>query len=231
MNRIIPVIVISILIYLAYIFVPYLIFGHFSFYNKNENFISLLSDTAIIHVDTTLTSRLENRFDACESYFYLPNNCMRELGRDYLFETDTAYFITIWKFKKFEEIDINEIQFRQNQNLSGLNTYKGEVLDSDSNEEKYVEFGYNYNKINLNLDEKSEIKQLISGRNYRGFIAKINRISFSNEDEKHQIFIDYAPSIENVIFLIYKSTSGFFVLIINSRYELNEKAVNIFNFQ
>jgi len=62
--------------------------------------------------------------------------------------------------------------------------------------------------MTVNVDNHSKIEKKIEGRNYKGFIGSINRISLSNENNEHEIFIDYVPIQKQVLFLIYNSNVG-----------------------
>ena len=229
MKKAIKIIILILLLYVGYRFTHYIIFGHTTDWNSKERFTYLFKKETFQHMDTVYIATARGRYDAVESYHYYPKIKI-EQGMDPLSLVNDVYIrFSIWKFDKFKNIQISDIKFRTKQNLKNVILNNGEVIDSESDKRKTVAYGYNYKNITVNTDEESKIRDWFSAKNYKGFIGSFNRISLSNEEGKHDIYYDFIPYRENVLFMIYKSDKGFFLIVIDSALPINRNVLELLN--
>lgn len=229
MKKVIKIILLILLLYVGYRITHYIIFGHTTDWNSKERFTYLFKKETFQHMDTVYIATARGRYDAVESYHYYPNVDI-EQGMDRLLLVNDVYIrFSIWKFDKFENIQISDIKFRTKQNLKDIKLNSGEVIDSESDKRKTVAYGYNYKTVTVNTDQEAKMRDWFSGRNYKGFIGSFNRISLSNEKGKHDIYYDFIPYKENVLFMIYKSEKGFFLIVIDSDLEINRSVLDLLN--
>jgi hypothetical protein len=125
---------------------------------------------------------------------------------------------------------LDSIDFRFNQSLDHLKIGRGEVLEPLSKLPVSICYGYKYNNITINVDNKSSNVKLINGKNYKGFLGDLNRVSFSNEKEEHDIFIDYKPK-RPILFLVAKIESALYLITINSEIKFDESILSIIDFK
>jgi hypothetical protein len=229
MSKIIKIFVLFLLLYLAFRITHYIIFGHTTDWHSKERFTYLFKNESFQHMDTIYVATAQGRYDAVESYHYYPNVIINQGVNPLLLVKDVYIRINIWKFDKFEQIQLSNIIFRQKQNLQDIKFKRGEVIDAESDARNSIAYGYSYKTITVNTDQDSEIRDWFSGKNYKGFIGSFNRISLSNEKEKHDIYYDFIPFRENVLFMIYKSERGFFLIVIDSDLEIDRNVLNILN--
>jgi len=85
---------------------------------------------------------------------------------------DTVYFVTFWAFKELDHFPLDSIDFRFNQSLDHLKVGRGEVLSPHSKQPVSICYGYEYNDITINVDNKSRYVKLISGKNYKGILGE-----------------------------------------------------------
>jgi len=94
---------------------------------------------------------------------------------------------------------------------------------------RYGERGYNFKKIKINVDNKSNISSLnITGKNYKGFFGEVNRLSMSNQDDKHYVFIDNIPKMD-ILFLVVNKSNKFYIIIISCNKKFDKDIFNILN--
>lgn len=229
MKKIIKIFVLFILLYLAFRITHYIIFGHTTDWHSKERFTYLFKNESFQHMDTIYVATARGRYDAVESYHYYPKVQVKQGSNPLLRLNDVYIRFSIWKFDKFEQIQLSEVRLRTKQNLQDIEHRSGEVIDSESDKRKVIAYGYSYKTITVNTDQDSEIRDWFSGKNYKGFIGSFNRISLSNEKEKHDIYYDFIPFRENVLFMIYKSEKGFFLIVIDSDLDIDRNVLNILN--
>lgn len=222
--------VMIILGYVIYFIGDYIIYGHSTDLKKWKEYTYLFNDSIIQNVDTFLAYSDVGRNDVYTNFHYIPNDSGRSIEEKFLNNPkDTAYNVVFWEFKKLANIDIDDINIRLNQNLGQLKLKRGEILNSKSDQRVAIHYGFEYNSMNINLDNNSQIDKFITGKNYKGFIGLANRMSFSNENEEHEIFIDYVPPRKQVLFLVYKRKQRFFLIIIRSDKLFDKSIINILN--
>lgn len=229
MKKTIKIFLLILLLYLGYRITHYIIFGHTTDWNSKQRFTYFFKKKTFLHMDTVYTATARGRYDAVESYHYYPNVDI-EQGTDPLLLVNDVYIrFSIWKFDKFEDIQISDIKFRTNQNLKDIKLNSGEVIDSESDKRKNVAYGYKYKTITVNTDEGSKIRDYFSSKKYKGFIGSFNRISLSNENGEHDIFYDFIPYKKNVLFMIFKDDRGFFLIVIDSELSIDRSVLELLN--
>jgi hypothetical protein len=208
----------------------YMIHGHSTDWKKWKEYTYLFNESIIQDVDTFLASSYIAKNDIQTTFHYIPNDSGRTIEEKFLYNPkDTAYRVLFWEFKKLSHLKIDDIDIRTNQNLDNLKLKRGEILDSKSDQRISIHFGFEYESMTVNVDNHSKIEKKIEGRNYKGFIGSINRISLSNENNEHEIFIDYVPIQKQVLFLIYNSNERFYIIIIDSEKKFDESIMSILN--
>lgn len=219
------------MLYIVYRIGFYFIVGHTTDWNSKEKFTYLFKKESFKHIDTTTIATARGMYDAVETYHYYPNVEMRQGDNSYLYSNEVYIRFSIWKFDKFKAIQLKDIKFKTKQDLYDIKPERGEVIDSKSDKRKVVAYGYYYKAITVNTDQQSKIRDYFSGSNYKGFIGSFDRISLSNEKGKHDIYYDFVPYRENVLFLVYKSEKGFFLIVIDSDLPIDRSVLNLLNLE
>lgn len=218
--------IVAIIGYVIYFISDYILYGH-----KTNRYIwthhkYLLNKNIIANVDTFLAVSDITENDELTMFRYVSNKKTGRIKFEFN-EKDTAYNVVFWEFKKLAEVKVNQVEFRFNQNLDNLKLERGEILNSKSDQRISIHFGFEFENIQVNIDNHSKIQKLLSGKNYKGFLGSVNRISLSNEKNEHEIYIDYLPVQKQVIFLIYNSNKRFYIIMIDSDKYFDEKIMNI----
>ena len=229
MKKVLKISVVIVFLYIVYRIGFYFIVGHTTDWNSKKKFTYLFKKESFQHIDTTTIATARGLYDAVEAYIYYPKVDIKQGVDPLLFLNEVKIFISIWKFDKFADIQLKEINFRENQDLRDIKPDRGEVIDAQSDERKVVAYGYSYKTIIINTDQKSKIRDWFSGRFYKGFIGSFNRISLSNEEGKHDIYYDFIPYRKNVLFIVYKSEKGFFLIVIDSDLSIDRSVLNLLN--
>jgi hypothetical protein len=216
--------------YIIYFIGDYMIYGHSTDWKKWKEYSYLFDDSIIQDVDTFIASSYITKNDIYTNFHYIPNDSGRSIEEKFLYNPkDTAYNVVFWEFKKLSRVNVDDIDIRVNQNLDNLKLERGEILNSKSDQRISIHFGFEYERMIVNVDNHSKVNKSIKGKNYKGFIGSINRMSFSNENNEHEIFIDYMPFQKQVLFLIYNSNKRFYVIIIDSDKYFDAGIMSILN--
>lgn len=128
------------------------------------------------------------------------------------------YTVSIWEFKDLSKIKLDEVSINSNRDLGEVSIMPYELIGKNEIPEITVELGFSFNhSVSLNIDKHSEIIKTIETPAYKGFYGLVNKLSLSNEKGKHLIVFDYPGGNEPTLFLLYKTSAGFYVVFINSR--------------
>lgn len=143
---------------------------------------------------------------------------IRERDVLYQYILKKKYHVSVWEFKDLSEIKLNEIPINSNVDLSKVSIIPYELLNKNESPEITVELGFSFSGlISLSIDEQSKITKFIETPKYRGFYGVVHKLSLSNEKGKHLILFDYPSGNEPTVFLLYKTSSAFYVVFINSK--------------
>jgi hypothetical protein len=200
-----------------------IIYGHhFEIGNGNHKYLWLFQDSIRKDIDTSLFLGCVRKRDLLYLYSY-PNY--------HHFNPPIQYRISIWEFKDLSRAELDKVSFNTNVNLDNLRPNSFETLNSHLSPEFIIKYGFSFNNnININLNEYSKVYKIINEKNYKGFYGVVNQISFSDENRKHLIFIDYHGYWqEPTLFLLYKYNKRFYVIIINSKKPIDDNTIMILN--
>jgi hypothetical protein len=140
----------------------------------------------------------------------------RDLYYDYVLKS--GYFVSIWEFKDLGQIKLSDVPIHRDVSLSDVEILSKEVLNSKDIPSIITELGFKFvGSIGLNIDDQSKIIKQLDTPNYKGFYGMVNKLSLSNEKGKHLIIFDYSRKNKPTLFLFYKTTKSFYVILINSR--------------
>lgn len=143
---------------------------------------------------------------------------VRERDILYQYILENKYYVSIWEFKDLSEVKLNEVSISDKVNLGSVNIIPREVINAKASPEINIELGFSFNhSVSLNIDKHSEIIKTIETTAYKGFYGLVNKLSLSNEKGKHLIVFDYPGGNEPTLFLLYKTSAGFYVVFINSK--------------
>ncbi len=208
--------------------------SHTVFTNRKEwkEYIHLFNESIVQDVDTLSASTYVGNKDIYMSFNYVPGLSFLDKHEQAIFRSkkDTVYFVTFWAFKELDHFPLDSIDFRFNRSLDHLKVGRGEVLSPYSKQPVSIRYGYEYKDITINVDNKSGNVKLINGKNYKGFLGDLNRVSFSNEKEEHDIFIDYEFK-RPVLFLVANIDSALYLITINSEIKFDESILSIIDFK
>jgi len=230
MNKIAKIIIAIIICYLSYFvygIVKIAIYGHSSDWETCKQYMWIFKDSAI--------NSLVNPPQKFLCYSAVKK---RDVHNVFHYFHHDIYTVIIWEFKDLGNTDLNKVAVNSNVNLSNIKFHSGEILHSDSSTPITINYGFAFhNALNINLDSYSKIDGTFEGANYKGFYGKINKMSFSDDQGKHQIIFDYTPkpyktSFSPTVFLLYKRRQSFYVIIINSKHPFKDASIiNILNLQ
>lgn len=139
--------------------------------------------------------------------------------RDLLYQymLHSGYRVGIWEFKDLNRVDLEEIPMNKNVDLSQVNIIPREVLNYKASPEINIELGFKFNNaIGINLDNYSKIITPIETQKYKGFYGIVNKLSLTDEKGKHLIVFDYPDGPSPMVFLLYRTNNGFYVIYIDS---------------
>jgi len=142
------------------------------------------------------------------------------------------YIIGIHEISDFRQMTLSYIDFEYNLNLEDVNFYPAQILNENSNYRPtiraYWKLPFN-NSLNVSFNERTQIDSIIKGDNFICYHAKIDKMLFSNEENKQLMFFDFSKKSKNTILIFLKKRNRFFVIMVNSREDFGMEALDVFD--
>ena len=204
--------------YLFYFIVVHLYFNRSASFEKHYEYLWIFKDSILPDIDPYFGLSSVNKRDIYNSFIYRNNK-----GK---------FYISFWEFKDLKEVELNSIVFSEKVDLSDVSFWSGVILNSNSEvQEVIIKYGFDFkNSLHVNTNQFSEIKKTISGRNYRGFLGLMDKISLSDNEGNHQIIFNYPSGKEPVLFFVYKGLYSFYIITVESdNIPFDEEIIEIFD--
>ena len=206
-----------------------IIYGH-----KSEvgvyRYMRLFKDSIRKDIDTTYGGiGIVTKKDIYYVYTYCKSG--KKLG---FTAKDTVYNITFWEFKDLAEIDLKNILIKRNTLLYGIKIKYANVYNRSVSYLPIItsELGFKFanNKMEVNLDNATDIYKTFDTINFKGFLGKINKMVFSNDKEDPLILFEY-NNASRALFLMYKTKYKFIAILVNCNHDelIDENIINMFN--
>jgi hypothetical protein len=192
-------------------------YGHSMDWETYKQYMWIFKDSIRKDIDTSFSFSNVQKNDVYNNFHY---------KRD--------YNIVLWEFKETGILDIADASINQNINLDNIKFDSGDILNMEGSLEIPVKYGCAFNRnINLNLDRYSKIEKTIKGVNYKGFYGTVNKMSLSDAKYDHQIVFNYMYGISPTLFLFYKGSKYFYIIVINykNNQPFDESILNILNLE
>ncbi len=139
------------------------------------------------------------------------------------------YFISIWEFKDLKGLNLKNTLVNLNMLLGTIEFKSGEILNAHENPEIHLKYDLAFrDTMQINLDRQSSIIKNIEAPNYKGFYGIINRMTFSNSKYEDLILFEYTKPTPT-LFLLYKTSKSFYVIMVQGDKPFDESMINIFN--
>lgn len=188
-------------------------------WEKNKSYLWIFKNSIKNQIDPSFSSSWVRKSDVINNYLYMGH-----------------YVITVWDFKYLSSLNLNDIFINSNVESKkiDLDHLKGEILDPGCNPETVIKYGVEiHEKMQINLDDSSEIIKKINANNYKGFYGIVNNVTLSNESNQECIQFLYPDGRVPTLLIIYKSTNGLYLIKVESNdnkdYKFDENILEIFN--
>jgi hypothetical protein len=213
-KTIIIVVFLCIVGYFGFFILQSVIYGYRTDWNMYNKYTYLLKDSVKNNLDYLFCSSEVGYNDVNTSIW-----------------TKDSVRISVWEFNELKDVDLKQVQFREDVNLESLRFNRGVILDSKSDMNTTVEYGFTFdNSLVVSLDQYSKIQTRFEEKNYRGFFGYINKLSLSNGiTHKHYILLNYALQVSPALVLFYKDNKGFYMIIVDSKKGMDEKIIRVLN--
>ncbi|MBP6531901.1 MAG: hypothetical protein KA285_01390 [Bacteroidia bacterium] len=216
MNRAVKIIFGIIIFYLVYFFGGILIFSHSLNHEAWKNYTWIFKDSIRMDIENPLNYSDVKSKDIRSVFHY----------------NDYEYYIIVWEFKNLSNLDLKNVKIEPNVNLDNITFWAGEVLDSKSDLQTTVKYGFEFDDgFNINLDRYSKIDKRIESTKYRGFLGNVHRMALSDSKGDHQIIFDYNQGKGQTICLVYKARNSFYLIVINSKKPIDEGIIDVLNLE
>jgi hypothetical protein len=199
---------------ITYFVVDYMVYGYKTEFLTYKACEWIFTDSAKHDIDTFLVGGSIRKTDKIYTYIYKRH-----------------YYISIWEIYALRNVNLSEVKINQKVPLADIKL-RGEILNADSWIQTHIRFGAFFkDKINIDLDEYSEIFRAFEKDNYRGFYGSVGKIAFENSEGKILALESCNSAVKPTVFFMYKANSSFYMITIHSEKSLDESIINIFNLQ
>lgn len=199
--------------YLIYFFYGVIKYSHSADWHIYKQYMWIFKDSIRKDIDTNFCFSYVQKHDVYNYFSYKGNTR-----------------IVVWEFKDLKKANLKEIALDRKGNLNDVKFVSGEILNKGSDIEITVKKGFAFNSaMKVNVDEYSSIVRNFEGNKYKGFYGSINKMSFSNEKNEHQIFLNFTKGQTPTLFLIYNGHQSFFLIMINAEKTFDESILDVLN--
>lgn len=147
------------------------------------------------------------------------------------FKLDDYYF-GVQEIYDLEDIELSSIKFHKYVNLIKISFYPAQELNRKIRTRSTIRAYWNQSwdsVLNVSFNGKTEIDSIIKGENYICYHARIDKMLFSNGENKEMMFYDFSDKSPNTLLLFLRKGNRFFIIMVNSSEDFGIEMLDIFN--
>ncbi len=140
--------------------------------------------------------------------------------------------IGIHEIYDLESIKLSSIKFNEYANLNNINFYPAQILNKKVNIVPTIRTYWNQSfdsVLNVNFNVKTQIDSIVRGENYICYHAHIDKMLFSNGDDKEMMFFDFSNKSKNTLLIFLRKRNRFFIIMVNSSEDFGMEMLDIFD--
>jgi hypothetical protein len=185
----------------------------------NEDYKYLFKDTSWNRLDSLIGGSRISNSGVYNVYHYHP-------------VINEHYIVNIWELKNISTNILENVSFFDPSSLPRTDIKNGEVFSPDSPMPILVRFKYNFLQgMNVKPGYSSTIDTTFQSKTYKGFVGDFDKIVLENKTGEDMIIFEYKPPYRNLLFLLYSSGKGTFIITVNSEREVVDIGLlDIFSF-
>jgi len=186
--------------------------GHHDVSNElSRKYLFIFKDSTVNKIDKNIAG-WSNDHDIINNFIY-----------------DETYLVKIWEFNDLKNYNIEDAFINKHSIINKSTFNLQETIYSSGPCPISIKYLYKIDGIILNLDENSKIIKEFHGTNYKGFYGLIDKMSICDKKGKPQVYFNFTKSQTATILLFYKSHNNFYLIMITSKKEFDEKIIKILN--
>jgi len=142
------------------------------------------------------------------------------------------YYFGIQEITDLEDIKISSIKFHEYVNLSNIDIYPAQEINRKIRQVATIRTYWNqsFNSVlNVSFNEKTKIDSIVRGENYICYHAHIDKMLFSNGENKEMMFFDFSEKSPNTLLLFLRKGNRFFIIMVNSSEDFGMEVLDIFD--
>ena len=142
------------------------------------------------------------------------------------------YYFGIQEIYDLKDIKLSSIRFHEYVNLVNADFYPAQILNEKAS---YVPTIRTYwrqsfdSVLNVSFNGRTQIDSIALGKNYICYHAHIDKMLFSNGENKEMIFYDFSDKSPNTLLLFLKKRNRFFIIMVNSSKVFGMEVLDIFD--
>jgi hypothetical protein len=116
--------------------------------------------------------------------------------------------------------------------LENLSIYPSQVLNPESEVVPSIQtfWRLKFNGfLNVNFSETCELKSIERKDNYICYHGNMDKISLSNNKNKHLVYLNFTQKSKNVLLLFLNKRNKFLIITVNSKEDFGMEALEIFD--
>lgn len=140
--------------------------------------------------------------------------------------------IGIHEIYDLESIKLSSVKFHEYANLSNIDFYPAHILNEKVNVIPTIRTYWNQSfdsVLNVSFNGKTQIDSIAGGENYICYHAHIDKMLFSNDDNKEMMFFDFSEKSPNTLLLFLRKGNRFFIIMVNSSEDFGMEMLNVFD--
>ena len=142
------------------------------------------------------------------------------------------YYFGIQEICDLEDIKLSSIRFQKNANLSNIEFYPAQILNRKVNFVPTIRTYWRQSfdsVLNVSFNRHTQVDSIARGENFICYHAHIDKMLFSNGENKEMMFYDFSGKSPNTLLLFLRKQNRFFIIMVNSSKDFGMEVLDIFD--
>jgi hypothetical protein len=140
------------------------------------------------------------------------------------------YYFGIHEIYDLEDIKLSSIRFYKYVNLSDIDFYPAQILNDNFRIRPTIKTYWRQSfdsVLNVSFNGRTRIDSIVREENYICYHAQIDKMMFSNDDNKERMLFDFTEKNKNTLLLFLWKGNRFFIIMVNSSEDFGMEVLDI----
>jgi len=142
------------------------------------------------------------------------------------------YYIGVHEIYDLRDVGLLSVEFHEYMNLNNIDFYPAQEINKEIRTRPTIRSYWNQSwdsVLNVSFNGRTQIDSIVKGENYICYHAHIDKMLFSNGDDKEMMFFDFSNKSKNTLLIFLRKRNRFFIIMVNSSEDFGMEMLDIFD--